>query len=670
MARPPRYSRDFGFTDWSNARPDEPLPGDQVDSELDDVSSAINATQDNLALIQREDGELGNKTVGPDQLKDGLIDFIGEELPFVPGPAGPAGVAIPGPAGLPGPSGASLQWVIVDGVPSNAIGVLDQLALNSVNGDVYLKTANGWVLEANIKGPPGVGAGTNITDHGQLQGLNDADHPISAVQGLADALAGLESDVASALAQQNRVYAQAAAPAEPLNAGDLWIDTDAGNRLSRWNGAAWVDVSDARLEQALVDAAAAIDAATAAEAKADGKVTTYYLPSAPQGAELGDLWFNTTAGNKLYRWSGTAWVLVQDQGITDAIASAQNAQVTADGKITSFYQPNAPGANVAGFGDIWYDTDDKNHPYRFNGTSWASIRDATIADAAAAAATALQQIADLEATQDGVVQVYYQSAPPSAGISSVGDLWIDTDDKQMYRYSGSQWVSVRDTQITAAFTSAQLAQDAADGKITAFYQTTPPQVATANQQVGDLWYDTDDTNRPYRWNGSSWVDLTPLSGVVGGQVTSPSIANNAVTNSFLYLAQKSGTATWNLDPWIPDDNAYHDMNNTTDLNARVTVVGIPLSSGARVVISAAINGVANGLGDDCYYRIVRDDSVVVTPSDIRFGWNDYKAVFSWNFIDDAPVTTTHTYRMQCKRTSGRNTGYLTDVQLLATLYKR
>lgn len=46
------------------------------------------------------------------------------------------------------------------------------------------------------------------------------------------------------------------------------------------------------------------------------------------------------------------------------------------------------------------------------------------------------------------------------------------------------------------------AQAALEGKNATFRQATEP-TATA---VGDLWFDTDDGNRPYIWDGAAWVD--------------------------------------------------------------------------------------------------------------------------------------------------------------------
>lgn len=80
MAYPPEYTRTFSFTDWETLHPDEPKPGAQLDAEYDGVSNALTATQDNLALIQRADGQLANDSVGVDQLQDGIFDGIADGI--------------------------------------------------------------------------------------------------------------------------------------------------------------------------------------------------------------------------------------------------------------------------------------------------------------------------------------------------------------------------------------------------------------------------------------------------------------------------------------------------------------------------------------------------------------------------------------------------------------
>jgi hypothetical protein len=112
------------------------------------------------------------------------------------------------------------------------------------------------------------------------------------------------------------------------------------------------------------------------EAIADGKITTFFQTSTPMASEIGDIWFDTDDANKMYRWSGTAWVLARDTGITTAIATASDALATADGKVTSFFQTSAPTAEAVG--DLWFDTDDNNKLYRWNGSSWVLSTDSRV----------------------------------------------------------------------------------------------------------------------------------------------------------------------------------------------------------------------------------------------------------------------------------------------------
>jgi hypothetical protein len=99
-------------------------------------------------------------------------------------------------------------------------------------------------------------------------------------------------------------------------------------------------------------------------------------------------------------------------------------------------------------------------------------------------------LAALDATAasdlDGKTVTFYQNEPPAGTIN---DLWFDTNDGNMlYRHDGSSWVLVRDSGIAAAALSANSAQTTANSKITTFYSTTTPTPTT----VGDLWYNTND----------------------------------------------------------------------------------------------------------------------------------------------------------------------------------
>lgn len=352
-------------------------------------------------------------------------------------------------------------------------------------------------------------------------------------------------------------YYQAAQPSDG-NEGDLWADQDDGNKLYRYNGTAWVIVQDEGIAQAILDASqASADADAASQDAADAvaavatKITTFYDAAAPTANATGDLWIETDQGNRLHRWDGSSWQLVQDAQISAAVDLASDAQATADGKVVTFAQTSQPTAEAVG--DLWIDTDDDNKLYRWSGSTWAAVRDdgigQAIADAAAAqqaadnaaaaAAQAISDASDAQATADGKVAVYYQAGEPGSGSGrQVGDLWLDTDNNRLHRWSGSTWTAVQDADIAEAIAAAGDAQSTADGKIETYWSASEPNAAA----VGDLWYDTDAGNRVSRWNGTAWTALpSGTDAIADDAITSSKVVAEAI--QALHIAAEQIFAT-------------------------------------------------------------------------------------------------------------------------------
>jgi hypothetical protein len=78
-----------------------------------------------------------------------------------------------------------------------------------------------------------------------------------------------------------------------------------------------------------------------------------------------------------------------------------------------------------------------------------------------------------------------------------GTIWVDPTDgaAAAYDYENKTFIPITDTN----------AQASADGKNTIYRQTTQP--TGASYVTGDTWFDEDDDNKIYRYNGSSWVGL-------------------------------------------------------------------------------------------------------------------------------------------------------------------
>ena len=124
----------------------------------------------------------------------------------------------------------------------------------------------------------------------------------------------------------NKVFRQNDQPVSDaswtLRSGDVWFELDNDNHFWMYDGTNWIDGADAALAgmqdqvdqaaadaaQAASDAAAAQAAATAASDAAASKSKVYRQATKPTGGTytLGDPWFDTDDGNRLYLWDPAA----------------------------------------------------------------------------------------------------------------------------------------------------------------------------------------------------------------------------------------------------------------------------------------------------------------------------------------------------------------------------
>ena len=220
-------------------------------------------------------------------------------------------------------------------------------------------------------------------------------------------------------------------------------------------------------------------------ARLKAKITTYYQTSTPTASAKGDLWIDTDDGNKLYRWNGSTWANVQDTAIQTALSNASNAQTTADGKIMTYAQTNAPTGNLD-VGDLWIDTNDSNKMYRWSGTTWVQYTDSSALNTFISVTYATDKT-NLQSQIDGKAETWYQSTDPSTAWNTTalktqhkGDLWYNTSTSTTWYWSGTAWQ--QQDIPTAVF-------DEIDGKAQIFTsQPTPP------YNIGDLWFDSNTSD--------------------------------------------------------------------------------------------------------------------------------------------------------------------------------
>ncbi|MGL6024868.1 MAG: hypothetical protein ACRC0F_09635, partial [Cetobacterium sp.] len=78
-----------------------------------------------------------------------------------------------------------------------------------------------------------------------------------------------------------------------------------------------------------------------------------------------------------------------------------------------------------------------------------------------------------------------------------GDIWYDlNDENHVYRYNGDVWISCRDNSIIS-------------GQSSSFVQPEPPTTSIGRPiNNGDVWYDSDDGNKPHVYKDGEWVCVT------------------------------------------------------------------------------------------------------------------------------------------------------------------
>lgn len=289
-------------------------------------------------------------------------------------------------------------------------------------------------------------------------------HPMSAITGLNDALAGINTALSSRISQ--------------------------------------VEAETANLD---VDMASALLQLGDLQEQVDGEVTTWFYaaepamnlppvtvdPSNPHDTgwdtvekkeqHKGDLYYNTLSGYA-YRFGYTngeyGWTRITDSGIVLALADAARAQDTADSKRRVFYTTPYPPYDrgdlwvQGGAGDILVCNVSKAAGEQYDFADWeraSKYTDDSVADMALASA-------------NGKNTVYHQSAQPTGGTYKKGDTWFDTDDGYaMYTYDGALWIkeefgneaiadlSITNAKIANATIQYEKIQSVDAGKITVGY---------------------------------------------------------------------------------------------------------------------------------------------------------------------------------------------------------
>lgn len=165
----------------------------------------------------------------------------------------------------------------------------------------------------------------------------------------------------------------------------------------------------------------------------------------------------------------------------------------------------------------------------------------------------------------------------------VGDIYYDKTSGYGYRFAYEDivdvpdagivysWIRIVDTDVVKALADAANAQETADGKITTFYQTTAP----VAEGIGDIWIDSDNGNKMYRWNGSSWG--TDLVGVMVANASAVTELSTELSNGTNTWAAADSQVTNSLTTKIANDVA--SVESKWEYNSVVGINGVYKRSG-------------------------------------------------------------------------------------------
>lgn len=270
-----------------------------------------------------------------------------------------------------------------------------------------------------------------------------------------------------------------------------------------------------------------------------------------------------TTDNKIYRYTGTAWVTgVAAPDLTGTITNTQiagldaskltgtlNSALIAAGTIdaTKFATSIEPVTNVTSIPSVKSTNlifhTGEGRLYRWNGTSYV----ASIAASDVGNGLTSDQIASLDAAKlIGTINVariaagaldatkFANNIEPIGIVSSIPTVKstntiFNTADGKLYRWNGTAYVST----IAAADISGTIAPDRiADGSLgaTKFASSIEPYTlvdSIPGTKLTNVIFNTTD-GKLYRWNGSGYVSSIPGSDVVG-PVSTTGIADGSIT---------------------------------------------------------------------------------------------------------------------------------------------
>lgn len=294
---------------------------------------------------------------------------------------------------------------------------------------------------------------------------------------------------------------------------------------------------------------------------ANSVFTIYYQATTPTGASTGDYWYDTDDGNKLYRYDGTVWTAVTDSRIIDALSAAATAQGTADGKVKTFLTETTPTATAVG--DLWYQPSTKILK-RWDGSSWVGV--------STWGADANGQIFD-SGGAGGL------TTPVTRGniITSLGTAAAIAGQGALATLNAVAGAQISDYAIS-------LSKFASDIEPITNVTSVP-----GTKSTNTIYNSTD--GKLYRWNGTAYVASVPTSDLLG------TVSGSQIGTSTLTAANFASTIEpVSLVSSVPGTKTTNTIFNTTDRKIYRWNGSAYVASVAAADITGTLTGSQIGVG--------------------------------------------------------------------------
>lgn len=442
--------------------------------------------------------------------------------------------------------------------------------------------------------------GTTSAQSQQITGLQSS---LTTTNGNVAAAQQAAQDAATLAGGKGKVIVQSAAPAVADRlAQNLWIDTTGNaNTPKRWNGSAWVAVTD----KVATDAAAAAQSAlTQLAGKADA-TAVQSLTTRVTDAE-GKL---TSQGQSITGLQGS--LTTTNQNVTAAQQAAQAAADAAGAKGKVLYQSTAPAVADRLSQNLWIDTtSNANTPKRWNGSAWVAVTDKVATDAAAAAQSALNQVA-MKADASTVQALTNEVTRHGQDITAAGQA-ITSINTSLSQLGGENLLPNPSFEIEGNTPGL------ADG------WRVSSALPTANRLLSLVPSTLDPRGRAQRvdakgLSGSTYVDIAlPNPGWVSmapGQVLTVSAyvrgTQDLVSELYLQYKNSSGATIGTHGPL---------RTTLSDTWVRTVFTGAPAPAGTLGAdLLLRVRGPLSGVVSDGYYEVDRAQAEL---SPVVSGWRD------------------------------------------------